>query len=209
MITNPSTYSEAEIAAIAGWLRDGDSASRIAVRLSELRRESVSRNAIVGIVHRNKHLAAIGFSRAGHSSGGSKPLVSKEAARRRAAHKPHCRPFAELTHAEKRAATSPAYLPAKLFVQSVGDVSPDPAIQKLYAAPPITRPRPIIKPGKYDAGSRHIPLVDLCANECRFPVNDVPPGGMHLFCGEVTGEGISYCAHHAARVFAGFSSRAA
>ncbi|MER9901643.1 GcrA family cell cycle regulator [Mesorhizobium sp. M0130] len=204
MTNNGSGYSATEITAIAGWLRDGDSASRIAVRLSELRRESVSRNAIVGIVHRNNELKAIGFARA---AGGSRPPLhkrKKQAALLKAV--PHS-PLAR--KAEQRAVGHTAYLPRKLFVQSVGETSPDPACLRLYAEAPAPRPRPVISPRKYDAGSRHLPLAELGANQCRFAVNDAPAGELHLFCGEVTGEGASYCAHHSARVYAGFSARAA
>ncbi|TPM28247.1 GcrA cell cycle regulator [Mesorhizobium sp. B2-3-4] len=57
-----ASYSDSEIQAIAGWLRDGLSASRIAAAFSARRGAPVSRNAIIGIVHRNAMLGAIGFA---------------------------------------------------------------------------------------------------------------------------------------------------
>ncbi|RUW99552.1 GcrA cell cycle regulator, partial [Mesorhizobium sp. M8A.F.Ca.ET.023.01.1.1] len=57
-----ASYSDSELQAIAGWLRDGLSASRIAAAFSVQRGARVSRNAIIGIVHRNAMLGAIGFA---------------------------------------------------------------------------------------------------------------------------------------------------
>nr|WP_295465249.1 GcrA family cell cycle regulator [Mesorhizobium sp.] len=69
MARGPLTgYSEQEIALIGRWLREGLSASGIAGRLSVARNRPVSRNAIIGIVQRNKVLAAIGFERKANRS---------------------------------------------------------------------------------------------------------------------------------------------
>ncbi|WP_245433096.1 hypothetical protein [Mesorhizobium sp. WSM3866] len=57
-----AAYTEKEIDEIAAWLKEGLSASRIAGRFSALRGSPVSRNAIIGIVHRNAGLRAIGFA---------------------------------------------------------------------------------------------------------------------------------------------------
>ncbi|TPN76742.1 GcrA cell cycle regulator [Mesorhizobium sp. CU2] len=64
-------YTEKEIDEIAAWLKEGLSASRIAGRFSALRGSPVSRNAIIGIVHRNTGLKAIGFAnpKGGHAGG--------------------------------------------------------------------------------------------------------------------------------------------
>lgn len=45
--------------------------------------------------------------------------------------------------------------------------------------------------------SRFVPLLDLLTNECRWPVNNAPIGGMHLFCGCRTDIGKPYCEFHA------------
>lgn len=65
-----SPYTEAEIAAIGGWLADGLSATQIAAAFGARFRRHVSRNAIIGIVSRNRRLSAIGF--AGKPRGGRK-----------------------------------------------------------------------------------------------------------------------------------------
>lgn len=58
------SYSDAELQEIARWLGEGLSASKIAAAFSALRGGPVSRNAIIGIVHRNAMLGAIGFANA-------------------------------------------------------------------------------------------------------------------------------------------------
>lgn len=67
-----SAYSAEEKVAIAGWLREELSATEIANRLSAQRRCAVSRNAIIGLVHRDKTLAAIGL----HGSGGARGVTA-------------------------------------------------------------------------------------------------------------------------------------
>ncbi|AZO25943.1 GcrA cell cycle regulator [Mesorhizobium sp. M1E.F.Ca.ET.045.02.1.1] len=74
-----AAYTEKEIDEIAAWLREGLSASRIAGRFSALRGSPVSRNAIIGIVHRNAGLSAIGFANPKGGRAGGRPR--KHAAR--------------------------------------------------------------------------------------------------------------------------------
>ena len=68
-----AAYTEKEIDEIAAWLREGLSASRIAGRFSALRGAPVSRNAIIGIVHRNAGLRAIGFANPKGGRAGGRP----------------------------------------------------------------------------------------------------------------------------------------
>lgn len=49
--------------------------------------------------------------------------------------------------------------------------------------------------------SRFVPLLDLRANECRWPVNDARVGETHLFCGCETNPLSSWCEFHADLVF--------
>ena len=68
-----AAYTEKEIDEIATWLKEGLSASRIAGRFSALRGAPVSRNAIIGIVHRNAGLRAIGFANPKGGRAGGRP----------------------------------------------------------------------------------------------------------------------------------------
>lgn len=186
MGSNANGYTPDEIDAIAKWLRNGDNAMMIAQQMSRLRGVPVSRNAIIGIVRRNKVLDAIGFARTGHSRGGhgvSNPTATKEEMRRRQA----------------RNAAAPMVKPAKLHPSNIRGKKEGRALDPVYAPP---RPKPVddgISPHVYDATARHVPLVDLRHGECRFAVNDAAQGEQHLFCGRAAGFA-SYCPHHARRV---------
>jgi GcrA cell cycle regulator len=68
-----AAYTEKEIDEIAALLKEGLSASRIAGRFSALRGSPVSRNAIIGIVHRNAGLSAIGFANLKGGRAGGRP----------------------------------------------------------------------------------------------------------------------------------------
>ncbi|TJU93343.1 MAG: GcrA cell cycle regulator, partial [Mesorhizobium sp.] len=68
-----AAYTEKEIDEIAAWLKEGLSASRIAGRFSARRGSPVSRNAIIGIVHRNAGLRAIGFANPKGGRAGGRP----------------------------------------------------------------------------------------------------------------------------------------
>ncbi len=74
-----AAYTEKEIDEIAALLKEGLSASRIAGYFSALRGSPVSRNAIIGIVHRNAGLSAIGFANPKGGRAGGRPR--KHAAR--------------------------------------------------------------------------------------------------------------------------------
>ncbi|WP_136617031.1 MULTISPECIES: GcrA family cell cycle regulator [Mesorhizobium] len=212
-MTGTMAYTPHEIDAIAGWLKEDLSASQVAAELSSLRQCAVSRNAIIGIVHRNETLAAIGFSRAGHGGGPNKALPRRPAPPARPEKtqrfEPGARRYRDLSHAEKTR-LHPEYLPNRAFLDATLDMPPiDKDLLMLRAPTPPPRPKPVIKPAVYDAGSRRLPITELAKDQCRFPVNDAPPGGLHLFCGEIVSGETSYCAHHAARCFGGFSARAA
>lgn len=69
----PAAYTDKELTEIATWLKEGLSASGIAARFSALRGARVSRNAIIGIVHRNAGLRAIGFANPKRGRAGGRP----------------------------------------------------------------------------------------------------------------------------------------
>lgn len=172
-------YSEQEIRIIAGWLSDGKSAGQIASDFSVVRGEPVSRNAIIGIVHRNKVLGAIGF---GQSSARPKGERVRQPASKVAKALPKAKSFVHSGNiASKREAR---------------------AFDPPYAPPRMRHVDDGINPKTYDLESRRLPLPDLGARDCRWPVNDPERGSTFLFCAQtVTGEG-HYCPHHARRAVA-------
>ncbi len=77
-----AAYTEKELDEIAAWLKEGLSASRIAGRFSALRGAPVSRNAIIGIVHRNAGLRVIGFANPKGGRAGGRPRKNTGPGRR-------------------------------------------------------------------------------------------------------------------------------
>jgi hypothetical protein len=118
---------------VAVFLGDGLSATQIAERFGG----GLTRNAVIGVVQRDKALAAIGFSRA-----------------------PGWQRREKLKKAKAEA--------------------PKPIVIKVAPLPP--KPEPVL-PIKVAHGCGR-PIYALGSNQCRFGVNDVPRGGVFLFCGE-------------------------
>jgi GcrA cell cycle regulator len=78
MVATPQPYSPDELQRIAALLREGHSASQIASQI-----EGRTRSAIIGLVHRNEMLKAIGFSTQGVGYKVSRPRPSKPKPERR------------------------------------------------------------------------------------------------------------------------------
>jgi len=220
-----TAYTDTELQEIAVWLRDGLSATRIAVRFTALRGSPVSRNAIIGIVHRNAALKTIGFANPKGGRAGGQPRKNAESA----------------TAANENAAgkTLPAQ-PGKPARQAEVSKLPEPV--RPFAKPARRRPaRPM--PPTWPAHSTpgegslvvdgevyrfklpaprpaaigrqpHVAamrFIDCLFNRCRAPLdltleedpeNDAPgsrPGPEMLCCGLRTSALKSYCDYHQAR----------
>lgn len=184
MADHPSSrYSDDERIAIEGWLLDGFSASRIAQEFIRKFQRYVSRNAIIGVIHRDPALTKIGLA------GKGRPVAGTEKDGRR--HNTHrVRAVAAGRAAPKASNPKPKASPIPLKA----------------SLPP--EPEPFVNFAAYDAGSRRLPLVDLGRHDCRFAVNDAAPGEEHLFCGQPVAPDSPYCPHHSMRAFNGFVSEA-
>ncbi|PWJ94680.1 GcrA cell cycle regulator [Mesorhizobium loti] len=212
-----ASYTDPELQEIARWLKDGLSASRIAAAFSALRGNAVSRNAIIGIVHRNAMLGAIGFA-----NGKGLPAGAKRAARKRRVSKrangtsASARPAAgtidaalAVTGMRKAATTkrdaSPAWLPPRLFVCEVGVLIADGEAYRFKVPVP---PRTPVGRQPHGVAMR---FIDCLFDRCRAPLdltleedpdNDAPgsrPGADMLCCGMRTRALKSYCPYHQAR----------
>ena len=217
-----ASYTDAELQEIARWLKDGFSASKIAAAFSALRGNAVSRNAIIGIVHRNAMLGAIGFA-----NGKGPPVAAKRAAGKRAVSerangtlakgKASARPVAGTIDAvlatggagmRKAAAKrdpSPAWLPPRLFVREVGVLIADGEAYRFKVPAP---PRSPVGRQPHGVAMR---FIDCLFSRCRAPLdltleedpeNDAPGGRTDadmLRCGMRTRALKSYCAYHQAR----------
>ncbi len=69
--------------------------------------------------------------------------------------------------------------------------------------------RPDIAATIYDANSLRVELHNIPAGGCHFAVNDVPRGGVYLFCGCPVKADKAYCDHHYRRVYRAEGMRAA
>ncbi|MER8467555.1 GcrA cell cycle regulator [Mesorhizobium sp. M1396] len=217
-----ASYTDAELHEIARWLKDGLSASRIATAFSALRGARVSRNAIIGIVHRNAILDAIGFANGKGPPVGAKRAAGKYAgsklangmpARGMASAKPAAGtidaatsgPGVCKTAARPKRDPSPAWLPPRLFVHEVGVLIADGEAYRFKVPVP---PRAPVGRQPHGVAMR---FIDCLFSRCRAPLdltlqedpdNDVPggrPGSDMLCCGMRTGALKSYCTYHQAR----------
>lgn len=201
-------YTDTELEAIARWLKDGLSASKIADRLSALRGSAVSRNAVIGIVHRNAGLNAIGFANPGGGRSGGRQ--KKNAA------KP----------GQQAKLPGQAELPGQGGLTTVRPLKPASHIKSVRLAPPVWLPpqrfglpaqegealkAPAPRPTGRQPHVAAMRFIDCLFNRCRAPLdltleedpeNDAPgarPGAEMLCCGLRTRALKSYCAYHAAR----------
>lgn len=147
------------------FLKEGETATQIAKRYPPS-----TRNAILGVLHREK---ALGLGRAQMQS---QPRASTK--RRKSNPKPAPRPSLVQPEAEV------AYLAPEL-VESVSTSAfgRNPGERRQGAMIPI---RPV--------GPAARPLLQLGPNGCKFPVSEPEPGHDRLFCGEASEPGGVYCA---------------
>ena len=186
-------YSPEEIEAIAGWLKDGISASQIAARASLEFGRDFTRNGIIGLVHRNKALKAIGFARA-YTPRKHRHLPAGIAAPKKTQRVPNLHPG---SIAAKRAARAPSK-------REIEDVLKAAASKEDYQLSRFARQ--VLD--DYDATSRHVELMALGPLDCKFAVNDAAIGEKHLFCGKPRAPHSSYCQHHHLRCNNGVVSEA-
>lgn len=167
----PAPYTDAELIAIEGWLRQGLSAAQITHAFCAQFR-LVSRNGIIGVVHRNKRLRAVGFKRA---PGGWTETQFKQSPR-----------LAGVLTAPKPAPAAPKQPKPGLDAINIA------VRRESRSLPP--KPLPVVQPME----CREVLLTELKRGECRFPVNDPerPGNDPHKFCGLRAQEGRSYCHAH-------------
>ncbi|WP_027059844.1 GcrA cell cycle regulator [Mesorhizobium loti] len=212
-----ASYSDAELQEIARWLKDGLSASRIATAFSALRGSAVSRNAIIGLVHRNAMLSAIGFAKGKGMPASARRVAGERAAGKRAEERVGDKtgklvekPAAKSAGVRKNKARArrdapPAWLPPRLFVREVGVLIADGEAYRFKAPAPQRGPI-----GRQPHGVA-MRFIDCLFSRCRAPLdltleedpgNDASgrrPGAEMLCCGMRTRALKSYCSYHQAR----------
>lgn len=200
-----ASYTDAELQEIARWLKDGLSASKIAAAFTALCGARVSRNAIIGIVHRNAMLDAIGFA-----SGKRLPAGKRKASKR---------------------ANGTGIAIAKVAASTI-DIARVTGVASMPVRPKREPPRLLVRGGVLVADGEayrlEVPLpqraglgrqphgvamrfIDCLFGRCRAPLdltleedpeNDAPgsrPGTDMVCCGMRTKALKSYCPYHQAR----------
>ncbi|RUX06655.1 MAG: GcrA cell cycle regulator [Mesorhizobium sp.] len=198
-----ASYSDRELQAIAGWLRDGLSASRIAAAFSVQRGARVSRNAIIGIVHRNAMLGAIGF--ANGKGLAARTAMAKAASRAAKAETSRAGATPQPAKPAMRPKRAPSPVRPRLFQREAGVLIADGQTYRFKVPAP---PRGAIGRQPHGVAMR---FIDCLFNRCRAPLdltleddprNDAPggrPGQEMLCCGMRTRAMKSYCTYHQAR----------
>jgi GcrA cell cycle regulator len=219
-----TAYTDTELQEIAVWLKDGLSATRIAVRFTALRGSPVSRNAIIGIVHRNVALKTIGFANPKGGRFGGRPrknATGKTAANENSTRKhlpsQSSKPAIEAGDSKQAAPTAAVAKPASqppakpLSPRPAGSI---PGEGRLVVDGEIYRfkipaPRPASLGRQPHVAAMR--FIDCLFNRCRAPLDltleedpekDSPgsrPGPEMLCCGLRTRALKSYCAYHQAR----------
>ncbi|MFD1792102.1 GcrA family cell cycle regulator [Ochrobactrum teleogrylli] len=164
----PSTWTQERKLSVANLLREGLSAGQISSRLG------VSRNAVIGIIHRDKMLSEIGL---GGGVGGAR-LPKKESS----PYKPG------------RMKTTARRSPARQVQAAPVIVAPVAAPEPVFVCEELPAIDPPIEP-------LGLPLTDISLRQCRFAVNNAAKGEQHLFCAHPVKSGSSFCEHHHRRVF--------
>lgn len=140
-------WSDADKNRIADYLVAGLSASKIAAHF-----DGVSRGAIIGVIHRDERLKAIGLTK-----------------------RPPPRPKPEL------------------YVDTQKRIT-EPHTRSRIRLPPTPR-----KPDQAAPVSREMLLHELDSQQCKWPTNDPPKGGVFRFCGHQRAEKGPYCTYHQMR----------
>lgn len=202
--TGTSEYSDGEIEALGKWLKDGLSATQLADKFTAAFR-FVTRNAMIGIVARNKILKAIGFARGGRSQGGGRKQHPRD--------RPQPKPAPSIATAGggHRKIVGPGFLMARDFIQTVGEVERDLEAQFAYPVKLHGTHFGQVRSIEDMIAGRHAPLPDnaaprplaeLSSGECRFPAGG--DGLSTLFCASAVEDwaphicGGSYCRFHRA-----------
>jgi len=172
-------WSKQDIARVADLLREGASASQIATEFRDR-----TRNSIIGLVHRNKTLAAIGFFRAAmrNHGGGRKKGDAPRVPRKKPAPKPA---------APRGPKPAPFTLPGRLLVREEDRKPADPVAMQVRVATP--RPVRLSDPEPHSVGMR---FIDALFDRCRMPIDKglkEIPGPDMLVCATRVELTKSYC----------------
>ncbi|WP_415921786.1 GcrA family cell cycle regulator [Tateyamaria sp. SN6-1] len=168
---------------------EGQSASQIAKELG-----GVTRNAVIGKVHR------LGLS---NRAGGGGASTAKADAKPKAAPKAEAKPKApkpEPKVAPEPALETKAVVPARKQIIPAGQpLPPQPSANEIS-------PEALAKVSEIEKKAKRISLMELTERTCKWPVGD-PATDDFWFCGLPVQQGKPYCEAHVGVAFQPMSSR--
>lgn len=148
---------------MAGMLKEGLSASQIAAKVG-----GVTRNAVIGIIHRDRRLREIGFKRRPGRQGTGTTVRS-----------------VTVTSAPRKDVRGGKVSINRLKPKP--ETPPEPVMGAIDVAQDA-------ETSSYSPQVAGVSLMMLNEHRCKWPLND---GGPFLFCGEAKGIEGPYCAFHA------------
>lgn len=162
---------------IARWWNDGLSASVVADKVNaswaHALRNPMTRSGVIGRIHRMRQR--------GIALRGKQPTVNKKIGsvpQHRRMDAPRERPKP----------SDPNFLLATIYPEERHKTPKKMIVQPSHERKKILMGDPVHGVGR--------PITDLGHNQCRWSVNDAQPGQTHLFCGDKTVPGKSYCVLH-------------
>ncbi len=206
------SWSDERVELLKKMWGEGQSASQIAKELG-----GVTRNAVIGKVHRLGLSNRNGNGNAGAAAPAAEVPEEAEAAQTPAAAKPQAKPAA-------KPARTPAPEPA---AEAAPELEPEEEEEEERAPAPVTRIKPIIPAGQplppqpstneidpkalakvseVEKKAKKLSLMELTSRTCKWPVGD-PATDDFWFCGLPSQAGKPYCEAHVGVAFQPMSSR--
>ena len=178
---------------------EGQSASQIAKELG-----GVTRNAVIGKVHRLGLSNRTTTSSAKAAEPKEKPAAAAAAPAPKAEPKPKPQPKTEparpVAAAEPAAAEAPRTLPARKQIIPAGQpLPPQPSANEIS-------PEALAKVNEIEKKAKKLTLMELTERTCKWPVGD-PATEDFWFCGLPVQQGKPYCEAHVGVAFQPMSSR--
>jgi GcrA cell cycle regulator len=186
------SWSDERVEMLKKMWAEGQSASQIAKELG-----GVTRNAVIGKVHR------LGLSnRNGSGGGGDSAAKSKPAPKPAAKAKPAPKPAAKAERkadAPKEAAPAAPVSRVKQIIPAGQPLPPQPSANEID-------PEALAKVSEIEKKAKKLTLMELTERTCKWPVGD-PATPNFWFCGLPVQSGKPYCEAHVGVAFQPMSSR--
>jgi len=173
---------------------EGQSASQIAKELG-----GVTRNAVIGKVHRLGLSNRNGSAPAANASPSAAPEAEEQKATAKPAPKPAVKPAAPADSPQEQADPANAPVKVKAIIPAGQPLPPQPSANEID-------PEALAKVSEIEKKAKKLSLMELTERTCKWPVGD-PATEDFWFCGLPVQTGKPYCEAHVGVAFQPMSSR--